>query len=370
VTTRVGGENRDEAGRLCDEGYASLERREFAMAQVLLEKARALEPDNAKIHYILGLLFSDQGRAREALSAFDASLRLNPDDHKAHNNRGSMLQILGRLAEAEAAFRRALDLRPDLEQPYVNLGKLLEQQGKVAMAIAIYDLAISRGLDAGLFGQHRATAAGVSTSRSPDRWVVATFDNFAPTFDAHLKELHYQVPRELAALLQPRAGGPLAILDLGCGTGLVGAALAEQGQGQGHRLTGVDLSPKMLAQAGARNVYQELRLDEIHASLRKIDAEQFDVVFAADVLIYIGALEELFREAARVLRTGGAFLFSTEECESQDYRLLATGRYAQSRAYIERLAEAAFDVVEARATTIRMESGVPLPGRLYMLNKR
>jgi len=357
-----------EANRLCEEGYASLEKRQFALAQMLLEKARALAPDNPQIHYTLGLLFSDQGRARDALAAFDLSLRLNPDDHKAHNNRGSMLQILGRLPEAEAAYRRALDLRPDLEPPYVNLGKLLEQQRNVERAIEIYDLAISRGLDTGLFGQHRATASGVSTSRSPDRWVISTFDNFAPTFDAHLEELQYQVPRQLAALLHPRVNGPLAILDLGCGTGQVGAALAAAGQG--HHLTGVDLSAKMLAQAEARSVYQELRLGEIHASMRDIDTGRFDAIFAADVFIYIGALEDLFREAARILRFGGWFIFSTEDCDSPDYRLLATGRYAQSRAYIGRLAEAAFDVIEARATTIRMESGVPLPGRLYLLHKR
>ena len=90
-----------EADRLCDEGYACLEKRQFGLAQVLLEKARALAPDDPRIHYRLGLLFSDQGRAAEALSAFDASLRLNPHDHKAHNNRGSMLQVLGRLPEAE-----------------------------------------------------------------------------------------------------------------------------------------------------------------------------------------------------------------------------------------------------------------------------
>lgn len=357
---------RDEADRLCEAGYASIEKRQFALAQSLLEKARALAPGHPRIHYNLGLLFSDQGRAGDALAAFDASLRLNPDDHKAHNNRGSMLQILGRVAEAEAAYRRALDLRPDLEQPYVNLGKLLEQQRDMEGAIEIYDLAIRRGLDAGLFGQHRATAAGVSTRRSPDRWVVATFDNFAPTFDAHLEKLQYQVPRQLAALVQARANGPLAILDLGCGTGLVGEALA----GHGHHLTGIDLSPKMLAQAQARNVYRELRLGEIHASLRGLEPGRYDAVFAADVLIYIGELEELFGEAARILRAGGWFAFSTEECDSPDYRLLSTGRYAQSRAYIARVAERAFDVIEARATTIRMESGVPLPGRLYLLHKR
>ena len=119
-----------------------------------------------------------------------------------------MLEILGRLPEAGKAFQRALELRPDLELPYVNLGKLLEQQGNMKRAVEIYDLAIARGLDPELFGQYRAAALGQSTQRSPDRWVSATFDNFAPTFDAHLDALQYDVPRRLAALLLPRAAGP------------------------------------------------------------------------------------------------------------------------------------------------------------------
>ena len=355
-----------EAHRLCDEGYACLEKRQFGLAQVLLEKARALAPDHPLIHYRLGLLFSDQGRAAEALAAFDTSLRLNPRDHKAHNNRGSMLQVLGLLPEAERAYRHALELRPDLEPPYVNLGKLLEQQRNMERAIEIYDLALNRGLDAELFGQHRATAAGVSTRRSPDRWVVATFDNFAPTFDAHLKKLQYDVPRQLEALLSPRVNGSLAIVDLGCGTGQVGVALA----GKGHHVTGVDLSEKMLAQARARNVYQALVLGEIHASLRDMESAHFDAVFAADVFIYIGALEEVFLQIARIVRADGWFAFSTEEGAAPDYQLLATGRYAQSQDYIRRLADGTFDVVEARPTTIRMESAVPLPGRLYLLQRR
>ncbi len=88
------------------------------------------------------------------------------------------------------------------------------------------------------------------------------------------------------------------------------------------------------------------------------------------MLIYIGAIETLFREAARILRPGGWFAFSTEECGPMDYQLLATGRYAQSEAYVRRLAGEAFAVVRADPTTIRIESGLPLPGRLYLLEKR
>ena len=355
-----------EASRLCAEGYALLEQRRFGEARVLLERARTLAPDDARIHYNLGLLFSDLGRTRDALAAFDASLSLNPDDARAHNNRGSALQILKRLPEAGEAFRRALELRPDLELPYLNLGKLLEQQADMQGAVAIYDLAMARGLDHDLFGQNRAAALGESTPRSPDSWVSSTFDNFAPTFDAHLARLHYDVPRQLATLLRPPAAQPLSILDLGCGTGQVAAAMA----GQGHRFVGVDLSAKMLAQAKARNIYARLDLAEVHSWLRNAETASFDVLCAADVLIYIGALEMLFREAARILRSGGWFAFSTEECSSMDYKLLATGRYAQSEQYIRRLAAESFAVVHADPTTIRIESGSPLPGRIYLLQKR
>ena len=355
-----------EITRLCTEGRALLDARRFVEAQAQFERARALAPDDPRVHYNLGLLFSDLGRTRDALAAYDASLRLDPNDAKVHNNRGSALQILGRLREAGEAYQRALDLRPDLELPYVNLGKLREQQGRKQEAIAIYDLAIARGLDRELFGQNRAVASGESTQRSPDSWVSSTFDNFAPTFDAHLAKLQYQVPRQLAALLQTHAKRSLSILDLGCGTGQVGAALA----GHGHRLVGVDLSARMLAQAGARKDYERLDQAEIHSWLQQAGTESFDAVCAADVLIYIGALETMFREVTRILRGGGWFAFSTEECSDPDFKLLSTGRYAQSERYIRRLAEPSFAMLAAEPTTIRIESGSPLPGRLYLLQKR
>lgn len=332
----------------------------------MLTRARALAPLDPDAHYCFGLLYTDTGRHGEALAAFEASLALDASNAKAHNNRGSALQILGRLRDAEAAYRRALALRPDLAPPYMNLGKVLEQQQRIAEAVGVYELALARGLDADLFARARASALGQSTSRSPDSWVRSTFDNFAPTFDAHLRTLGYAVPESLAALLAPHVRGPLAILDLGCGTGLVGAALA----GRGHRVVGVDLSEKMLAQARARNAYEALHVSEVHAFLRDAAAASFDAVFAADVFIYIGALEEAFAEIARVLRAGGWFAFSTEECDGVDFALLPTGRYAQSDAYVRRLAGAAFVVVEAGKATIRMESGSPIAGRTYLLAKR
>jgi predicted TPR repeat methyltransferase len=295
----------------------------------------------------------------------DTSLSLQPDNARAHNNRGSALQLLGRASEAEKAFQRALDLSPDLELPYINLGHLLEQQGMVREATELYERAIARGLDPTLFSHYLAAASGKVTHRAPDRWVSATFDNFAPTFDGHVRSLGYIAPRVLAAMVRSRADEMLDVLDLGCGTGRCGLSLAQQKR----YLVGVDLSEKMLAQARALGIYDELHLAEVHTWMRGAPAARFDLVIAADVLIYIGDLGDLFHEAARSLRPGGWFAFSTEECESAEYTLLPSGRYAQSQPYIRRLAEPVFTVVAADSAVIRMESDNPLMGRLYLLQK-
>ena len=126
----------------------------------------------------------------------------------------------------------------------------------------------------------------------------------------------------------------------------------------------------MLAQARARNLYAQLDLAEIHNWLRDAEAGSFDALCAADVLIYVGALEALFSDAARILRPGGWFAFSTEECSAKDWQLLATGRYAHSQDYVRRLAATSFTILHADPATIRIESGEPLPGRLYLLQKR
>ena len=356
-----------QAERLCDEGYALLETGRFEEASAQLLRARALAPLNPLIHFRLALLFSDTGRLPDALAALDKSIELQPDNARAHNNRGLILHQLERLEEAEAAYRQALDLDPHLEQPYLNLGAILERHGKIRETFQLYESAIAHGLDAGLFGQHIAALAGRATDRAPDGWVRTTFDYFAPSFDARLSGLGYAVPQQLAAALMAHLpAGAIDIVDLGCGTGLCGLALAQRKR----HLVGVDLSEKMLALARARGLYDELCVSEIHEWLRMSPATRFDLVIAADVLIYIGVLVDLFKEVARVLRPGGWFAFSTEECEVKDFLLLPTGRYAHSESYVRRLANAAFAVIAAEPVTLRTDPVRPIAGRLYLLARR
>ena len=94
-------------------------------------------------------------------------------------------------------------------------------------------------------------------ARASDAFIETTFDSFAGSFEAKLAKLSYRAPALVAAMLagtDAEASKTLDVLDAGCGTGLCGPLIAPYAR----RLVGVDLSARMLAQAQAKNVYDEL----------------------------------------------------------------------------------------------------------------
>ena len=104
-------------------------------------------------------------------------------------------------------------------------------------------------------------------ARASDGFVEGTFDSFAASFESKLAKLSYRAPALVAAMLEDAGLEPaksLDVLDAGCGTGLCGPLVAPYAR----RLTGVDLSAGMLAQAREKNVYDELVKSELTAYLR------------------------------------------------------------------------------------------------------
>jgi len=104
---------------------------------------------------------------------------------------------------------------------------------------------------------------------------------------------------------------PWDVLDLGCGTGLVGEVIAIHAR----ELVGVDLSAKMLERARERNCYTRLLRSDLLAALDAEPACHHDVVTAGDVFIYVGNLDRVMASIRRVIRTGGVFAFTVEAAE-------------------------------------------------------
>lgn len=205
--------------------------------------------------------------------------------------------------------------------------------------------------------------AGRAHDRAPAAYVETHFDEFAEGFDSKLVDvLDYRVPQDLADLVSSSRSSFSAVLDLGCGTGLA----AEPLRRLSTHLTGVDLSEKMLAAAHRRNAYGTLiKADVIDFLAAKPDS--FDLIFAADLLIYLGRLDGLIEGIARSLMPGGVFAASIERTDDADFVLLPSGRFAHSQAYFESVVSRHFEIVGKQESKLRIEAGHPVPGILYVM---
>ena len=149
--------------------------------------------------------------------------------------------------------------------------------------------------------------------RASDDFVRQSFDEFAFNFDKTLKGLEYRAPELIAAVVSGEVGtliNRLDVLDAGCGTGLCGPLLAPFAR----RLTGLDLSPAMLAMAEGRDVYDELVTAEITVFLGGCD-HTYDLIVSADTLCYFGTLEPVFAAVFGALRRGGCVAFTVEKAD-------------------------------------------------------
>lgn len=99
------------------------------------------------------------------------------------------------------------------------------------------------------------------------------------------------------------SGGPLDALDAGCGTGFLSLELAARG----HRVSGIDFAPAMLAAARQKAAAQHLcvRFEEGDAEQLRFAPHSFDLVISRHVLWTLPHPEAAIDEWVRVLRPGG-----------------------------------------------------------------
>lgn len=214
------------------------------------------------------------------------------------------------------------------------------------------------------------SAKNSDLKQSPEEYISAEFDGFAESFDKQLLEnLKYSVPNEMKKAIEIVAKEDKAynILDLGCGTGLVGELIKEKVES----LIGVDLSEKMLEEARKKGVYTELVKSDIQSYLDTLSKDSVEIVTAADLFIYIGELESIFKSTNEILSEDGLFVFSTELLESdRDYFLNRTGRFSHSTGYIERLIDLfSFKLITDKDIIVRKENNIDVKGKLYVLSK-
>ncbi|MGJ3230203.1 MAG: class I SAM-dependent DNA methyltransferase [Oceanicaulis sp.] len=260
---------------------------------------------------------------------------------------------------AAQALAAALERAPGWAAGWYRLGELYEAAGAPQDAAAAWRRALALEPD-DAFGA-RAKLELVTGERIaetlPPKFVETLFDQYAPRFDGALTDkLGYCGPQILMeALSQDGFAYAARALDLGCGTGLMGERLRPMCA----RLEGVDLSAGMLEVAARRGLYD--RLEKADIARRPLDEAGFDLIIAADVFAYLGALDGVVAWCAGSLTPGGRLAFTVEAGEGAGYALQDSRRYAHGRAYLETLlAQAGFEAVRIEPCVVRQDRGADI----------
>jgi predicted TPR repeat methyltransferase len=274
----------------------------------------------------------------------------------------------GDLSGAADILAQTVELVPRFATAWFALGAIRDQLGDRDGAVAAFGHARDSDPDDyhGARLQLARLGSGEAAPAMTETYVRRLFDQYAGRYDESLTErLSYRGPillRDAIQALMDERGLPMpfaAMLDLGCGTGLGGAAFRPFAD----RLVGVDLSPAMVAQASAKGLYDRLTAASIEPFLAEETraGSKYDLVTAADVFVYVNDLMPIITAAARALAPRGLLAFTVETHAGEGVKLLPTLRYAHGEIYIRAvLDKAGLTAVQLVKSSVRKEKGVPV----------
>jgi predicted TPR repeat methyltransferase len=278
---------------------------------------------------------SDSGKVQTAFLCAKRAAELSPDSPEHWYALGSIAYSLGRRDDARIAYENYLQLHPEDAR--------LQQ-----LMVALRDEA--------------------PPPRAPNECIRQIYRRFSSNYETLMREeLDYQAPECLRDTIAAAMGERhnLAILDLGCGSGLAGVCLKPWAS----VIVGVDLSPEMISLARDRNIYDRLEVSEITDWLGRTE-DVFDLIVACECLNYFGDLHPVISAAARRLNRDGILGLTVERGEQYPFRLTDTGRYAHHPDHLRDVAaQCGMAVTSMDEGFLRLEYGAEVIGLYAILRK-
>ena len=358
--------NPNSAEALCNLALASREcHQSTERAFELLERALDVDPKYSKAYVHFALLLKEERQPQAALETLNFAIQQCPTDLDIRLNRAVLL--------AKTDPKEALDIVQSLTKEHAHhfdvwlqLGHLYLGQERLLEAQSAFHRCIDLRPEHPEAKYFSAVAQRTFPEDIPELYISNLFDGYARSFEEHLiNELKYQTPHLLLELLQQKVSFPVArIVDLGCGTGLMGKLL----QDKTRALIGVDLSSNMLLQAEKKQVYTTL----VHQEMGVFLASQrnVDLLVAADVFNYLGQLSTILERSYQALHTEGWLAYSIERSNDDTERLEINGRTQHSpKQVIAQAEEVGFTLVCQQQAKLRKEKCEWVIGVLFLFQK-
>ena len=323
------------------------------------------KPDYIMACNNLGLIYFETNEIQKSKFFFYKALKIDSNNEITNFNLGNIYFKQKKLCKAEFHFKKAIELNSTYIEAYYNLGILYHSQEKIELAKRCYEETLK--LDPSFCeAKHILNSLlGKTTKSAPKKYVEKLFDNYAANFEKSLvKNLKYNTPKIIKEIIIDDNMVNLgSVLDLGCGTGLVGFELKSFFK----NIDGVDLSKFMLEEANNKKIYNNLYHSDIECYLTTRNLE-YDYIIAADVFVYIGDLSEVFKLIKERNKHNGKFVFSTEHTNRKGYFITKKGRYCHSFDYIKSLCKKfGYELLIFRKVTLRKDDARNLVGGVYLL---
>ena len=279
--------------------------------------ALRIDSSYAEAYNNIGVAFKDKGDLDVTIDKFNQAININVEYAEAYYNMGLVLKDKGNLEEAIASYRKAIKIKPNFVQAHYHIGNALFNNGQLELAINSYKSVLKIKPDHIEARYLLASLEGETINFAPRAYVENLFDGYAHKFERSLvEELECNIHKIITKIsISKSCNGLLgSVLDLGCGTGLVGSEI----RGFCTWLESIDISTKMLQKAKEKNIYDKLTHINISDYLSR-QALDFDYLIAADVFIYVGDLSSVFKLIKACNKPNGRFIFSTEHNDKDSF---------------------------------------------------
>ncbi len=351
---------------LYNQGLALYQLGRFAEAAVVFARAAEIRDDDADTWFNLGLALKQGQQYSEAHRAYERALKLAPDDADILFNLANCCREGGSPEQAAAYYDQLLNIEPEHVSGLNNFAYLCHQLGEYGRAEEFYNRVLNLRPDHPGALHMLAALSGTADTTPANEYIRELFDQYSDTFEQSLLgKLEYRVPELLFDLVDrytTSSSGYGNCVDLGCGTGLAGVLFRPLCK----RLTGVDLSEKMVTVAAAKQVYNKLVTADVVEYLVQGNT-QYDLFVAADLLTYMADLEPLFQAVSQKSFPESQFIFSTEHGDDSGWQVRPTGRFAHHPDYVAEVIEkCGGKIVCAEDAKLRREGAAWIAGDIFL----